>query len=152
MSGSPKLTFEVVSQRIDAHGSVSRCKQAEIPLDTDLAGNPHAFNPAELLLAALSACIIKGIERVTPILRFSHRGLEVRVRGVRQDVPPKLEAIHYEIVVDTDEPDRQLELLHENVRKYGTVFNTVAPGTTLTGVLRRRRSNAGDLEAEPGAE
>ncbi len=30
------------------------------------------------------------------------------------------------------------ELLHENVRRYGTVFNTVAPGTALAGMLRRR--------------
>jgi hypothetical protein len=50
--------------------------------------------------------------------------------------------IDYEIVVDTDEPERKLELLHENVRRYGTVFNTVVPGTALAGTLRRR--NEGD--------
>ena len=48
-----------------------------------------------------------------------------------------MERIDDEILVDTDEPDRRLELLHENVKKYGTVFNTVAPGTVLKGVLRR---------------
>lgn len=138
MSEPTKLTFRVETRRTDAHGSVSRCKAAEIALDTDLAGNPAAFNPAELLLAALSACIIKGIERVTPILKFSLRGVEVRVDGVRQDVPPKLESITYDIVVETDESDDRLELLHQNVKKYGTVFNTVAPGTTLSGVLRRK--------------
>lgn len=42
----------------------------------------------------------------------------------------------YEIVVDPDESDRRLELLHDNVKKFGTVFNTVAPGTQLSGVLR----------------
>lgn len=134
----PKMNFHVESVRIDAHGSVSRCKQAEIALDTDLTGNPAAFNPAELLLAALSACIIKGVERITPMLGFSLRGVEVRVDGVRQDVPPKLESITYQIIVDSDETDRRLELLHDNVKKYGTVFNTVAPGTQLTGVLRRK--------------
>lgn len=134
----PKMTFHVESVRIDAHGSLSRCKDAEIVLDTDLAGSPKAFNPAELLLAAVSACIIKGIERITPMLGFSIHGVEVRADGVRQDVPPKMESITYEIIVDSDESDRRLELLHENVQKYGTVFNTVAPGTTLTGVLRRR--------------
>lgn len=134
----PKMTFHVESVRIDAHGSLSRCKDAEIVLDTDLAGNPKAFNPAELLLAAVSACIIKGIERITPMLNFSLASVEVRVDGVRQDVPPKMESIAYEIIVDSDESDRRLELLHENVQKYGTVFNTVAPGTTLTGVLRRK--------------
>lgn len=103
-------------------------------------GNPDAFNPAELLLAALSACMIKGIERVAPILKFELRGVEVQVHGVRQDVPPRLESITYQIVVDTDEPERRLELLHENVRKYGTVFNTVAPGTMLSGVLRRKET------------
>ena len=133
----PKMHFHVETRRIDAHGSLSRCKAAEITLDTGLAGNPGAFNPAELLLSALSACMIKGIERVTPLLGFSLRGVEVRVDGVRQDVPPKMESIDYEIVVDTDEPERRLELLHENVKRYGTVFNTVAPGTQLSGRLRR---------------
>ena len=106
-------------------------------LDTDLAGRLDAFNPAELLLAAVSACMIKGIERVTPILKFQLRGVEVRVHGVRQDVPPRLESIDYEILVDSDESEQRLALLHDNVRKYGTVFNTVAPGTRLSGVLRR---------------
>ena len=134
---APKMSFHVEARRVDAHGSLARCKNAEIALDTDLAGNADAFNPAELLLAALSACVIKGIERVAPILKFSLRGVEVRVHGVRQDVPPKMESIDYEIVVDTDEPDRRLELLHENVKKFGTVFNTIAPGTQLSGRLKR---------------
>ena len=133
-----KMTFHIESRRVDAHASLSRCKQAEIALDTDMAGNLDAFNPAELLLAALSACMIKGIERVTPILKFELRGVEVIVDGVRQDVPPKMESIRYEIIVDTDESDQRLHLLHDNVKKYGTVFNTVAPGTDLSGVLRRR--------------
>lgn len=132
-----KLTFSVQARRLDAHGSEASCKSARIVLDTDLAGREDAFNPAELLLAALAACMIKGIERVTPILKFELRGVQVRLRGVRQDVPPRMERIEYEILVDTEESDRRLELLHENVRKYGTVFNTVAPGTDLTGTIRR---------------
>jgi uncharacterized OsmC-like protein len=130
------LEYEVRAHRVDAHGSAARCKSAEIVLDTDLAGRADALNPAELL-AALAACMIKGIERVTPILKFALRGVEVRVHGVRQDSPPKMARIDYEILVDTDESDRRLALLHDNVRKFGTVFNTVAPGTELFGVLRR---------------
>jgi uncharacterized OsmC-like protein len=137
-----KLSFHVVAHRTDAHGSVARCKNAELSLDTDLAGRLDAFNPAELLLAALSACMIKGIERVTPMLKFQLRGVEVRVHGVRQDVPPRLESIDYEILVDSDESEQRLALLHDNVRKYGTVFNTVAPGTRLSGVLRRQTEEA----------
>lgn len=144
MTTPSKLSFTVDTLRVDAHGSLARCKDASIALDTDLAGRRDAFNPAELLLAALSACIVKGIERVTPLLKFRLRGVSVQVHGVRQEVPPRLESITYEIVVDTDEEDRRLALLHDNVKKFGTVFNTVSPGTQLTGVLRRR--NRSDQE------
>ncbi|MGK2935167.1 MAG: OsmC family protein [Gemmatimonadaceae bacterium] len=142
----PKLTFEVTATRVDAHGSVATCKSATIRLDTDLAGSPDAFNPAELLLAALAACIIKGIERVAPMLSFQMRGVKVRVHGIRQDVPPRMEEIEYEILVDTDEPDGRLDLLHQNVKKYGTVFNTILPGTSLHGVLRRAPEGDGSVE------
>ena len=134
-----RMQFAVTARRLDAHGSVAHCKSASVPLDTDLAGSVNAFNPAELLLAALAACMIKGIERVVPILKFELREVEVRINGIRQDAPPRMESIDYEIIVDTDEPDRRLELLHDNVAKFGTVFNAVAPGTKLAGVLRRAR-------------
>lgn len=145
MTDAPtKLTFAVEAWRVDAHGSRASCKDAELMLDTDLAGRRDALNPAELLLAALVACMLKGIERVTPILNFSLRGVRVVIRGVRQNIPPRMESIGYEIIVDTDEPDRRLELLHDNVRKYGTVFNTVAPGTELKGVMRRKVPSVDD--------
>ena len=138
-SQKPKLQFDVAARRLSAHASQASCKRATIALDTDMAGNLDAFNPAELLLAALAACMIKGIERVVPILKFELRGVDVRVHGVRQDVPPRMESISYTIGVDTDEPEHRLALLHENVKKYGTVFNTVAPGTDLSGLLVRKQ-------------
>ena len=86
--------------------------------------------------------MIKGIERVTPTLKFQLRSVRVTIHGVRQDVPPRMESITYEILIDTDESDARLKLLHENVKKYGTVFNTVSPGTELTGTLRRSSESA----------
>lgn len=133
-----KMTFHISAKRNDAHSSNAYCKGASLLIDTDLAGRIDAFNPAELLLAALSACMIKGIERVTPILKFNLRGVEVELHGVRQDSPPKMESIHYVIRVDTDETDHRLALLHDNVKKFGTVFNTVSPGTKLSGELIRK--------------
>ena len=126
-----------MARRIDASGSLATCKDATLALDTALAGRRDALNPAELLLAALSACMIKGIERVAPMLKFNFRGVEVRVHRVRQDVPPRMERIKYDIRVETDESDQRLTLLHQNVKKYGTVFNTIATGTVLEGTLRR---------------
>jgi uncharacterized OsmC-like protein len=131
------LEYKVSAKRVDAHGSLARCKDAEIVLDTDVGGRPDAFNPAELLLASVAACMIKGIERVTPMLKFNHRGVEVKLHGVRQDSPPMMVSIDYELIVDTDEDDHRLELLHANVRKFGTISNTVAAATKLEGRIVR---------------
>ena len=131
------LEYTVTAKRVDAHASVAACKDATLNLDTDPAGRQDAFNPAELLLAALASCLIKGIERVAPMLHFSFRGVSVRVHGVRQDEPPLLIGIDYEITVDTDEPDRRLDLLHRNAVKYGTISNTLAKAVPIEGRLVR---------------
>jgi uncharacterized OsmC-like protein len=131
------LEYSVTAKRIDAHASEAFTKSASLVLDTDLAGRPDAFNPAELFLASIAACILKGIERVTPLLGFSLDGVEVRLHGERQDSPPKMTSVSYEIIVQTTETDQRLELLHKNVRKYGTISNTVASATHLAGTIRR---------------
>jgi uncharacterized OsmC-like protein len=135
------LEYRVSAHRIDSHGSEAVTKDATVVLDTDVNGRPDAFNPAELLLAAIAACMIKGIERATPMLKFNLRGVEVKLHGVRQDSPPKMVAIKYELIVDTDESDRRLELLHLNVRKFGTIFNTVAAATNLEGQIKRHAAS-----------
>ncbi len=135
---TPMLEYHVSARRIDAHGSLAAAKNAEIILDTDVAGRPDAFNPAELFLAAIAACMIKGIERFIPMLKFDLRGVEVKLHGVRQDSPPKMISVDYELIVDTDEDDRRLDLLHLNVRKFGTISNTVAAATKLEGVIKRK--------------
>src|SRR5450631_2333394 len=132
------LEYNLVAKRIDAHGSLASCKAAEILLDTDVNGRADAFNPAELFLASIAACMIKGIERAIPMLKFDLRGVEVKVRGVRQDSPPRMASVGYEIIVDTDEVDHRLELLHTNVRKFGTISNTVFAAMSLEGAIRRK--------------
>ncbi|EMJ99522.1 hypothetical protein LEP1GSC192_3029 [Leptospira sp. B5-022] len=53
-------------------------------------------------------------------------------------MPPRMESIFYKVIVDSEESEQRLNLLHENVKKFGTVFNTIAPGTNLSGILVRR--------------
>ncbi|WP_225028803.1 OsmC family protein [Xinfangfangia pollutisoli] len=132
------MDYRLHARRIDAHGSLALAKAAEVTLDTDLAGRSDAMNPVELLLAALAACMLKGIERVTPMLKFQIDGVTVDLQALRQDAPPRLTLIRYEIVVDSRETDQRLDLLHRNVLKYGTISNTLSAAVPLQGVLRRK--------------
>lgn len=131
------IEYRVHARRIDGHGSLARAKEAEVVLDTDLAGRRDAMNPVELLLSALAACMLKGIERVVPLLHFQLNGAEVSLEAIRQDAPPKLTLIRYQIVVDSAENDQRLDLLHRNILKYGTISNTLAGAVPLEGTLIR---------------
>lgn len=133
------LEYSVTARRIDAHGSEATTKEARIALDTDTKGRTDAFNPAELFLASIAACLIKGAERVAPMINFRLRGVEIKLHATRQDSPPKILSVEYDLVVDTDENDHRLELLHTNIRKYGTISNTVAAAIELQGKIRRRQ-------------
>ena len=135
--------YSVTATRLDGHGTRMGCKGAELVADTDPAGRADAFNPAELLLASIAACMMKGIERVTPMLNFALCGVTIHLTGERQDALPRMTRIDYEILVDTDETDRRLELLHQNVRKYGTISNTIALAVPLNGTLGRFPSAVG---------
>lgn len=133
----PMLEYTVSARRVNDVESRANCKQAEIVLDTALAGRADAFNPAELFLASIAACMLKGIERVGPMLKFSFRSASIRLHGVRQDKPPRMLRVGYQITIDTDESDRRLELLHENIRKFGTISNTVAAACVMEGSIVR---------------
>ena len=105
------MEYTVYARRLDKHQSEARTKNAILALDTDVNGRLDAFNPAELLLASIAACMIKGIERVSPLISFHFRGVEVKLHSVRQNTPPINSEIYYELIVDTDESD-QNKLLH----------------------------------------
>lgn len=148
------LEYSITARRTEpsmASASSARAPAASLALDTAPDGRTDAFNPAELLLTAVAACMLKGIERVLPVLGFSLRGVTVGVHGVRQDVPPRLVQVTYELVVDTEESEQRLDLLHRNVQKYGTVYNTLADAVHLSGTIRRAAPPAWEIAAVPSA-
>ena len=132
------LEYHVSARRLNAHGSQATTKDATLTIDTDLAGRVDAFNPAELLLASLAACILKGVERVAPMLDFAFTGISVTLHGTRQDSPPKMLRIDYAVTVETSESDQRLDLLLRNIQKYGTIHNTLAGSVAITGTITRK--------------
>jgi len=135
VSGSP-LTYSVVARTTEP-GS------AEIAFDADvlrfdrswaaeLSGLP---GPAELLAAAFSACLLKNLERAGQLLAFRYDDAEVEVVARRRDAPPKFVEISYRMQISTDEPQRRIDLIHRNLQKFGTVYNTLAAVCIVHGTL-----------------
>ncbi len=134
MSQAPtKYTITARSQKGgQAHADA---KQEQIDFDASTAMGDELPGPAELLLTAFSACALKNVERFSKMLPFQYEAARIEVEGERQDTPPKFTHIRYTLELVTDEPDERLDLLHKNIRKYGTITNTLAEACELDGEL-----------------
>lgn len=56
--------------------------------------------------------------------------------------------MRYRIEIATDEPGHRVDLLHRNIRKFGTITNTLAAACELTGEMVPRRTNGTEDQAQ----
>ena len=131
------LSFSLQAKRNNSSGSLVTAKSVELTIDTSLAGRPDALNPVELLLASQAACFIKGIERLAPTLEFDFRGVQVFLEADRPENEARIAQIRYQVVIETNESDQRIALMHKNLQKQGTIYNTLSAGTELVGSVTR---------------
>ena len=106
-----------------------------LDVDATWGGKPPLPGPAQLLAAAFATCLLKNLARTQDLMAFDYDGAEVQVVARRQDSPPKFVEIRYALTVVTDEPTRRVDLVHRNLRRYGTVYNTLAAVCDVHGDL-----------------
>jgi uncharacterized OsmC-like protein len=131
------LSFNLEAKRNDSSGSLVTAKSVELTIDTSLAGRPDALNPVELLLASQAACFIKGIERLAPTLEFDFRGVQVFLEADGPENEARIAQIRYRVLIETDESDQRIALMHKNLQKQGPIYNTLSAGTELVGSVTR---------------
>ena len=106
-----------------------------LSVDSTWGGKPPLPGPAELLASAFAACLLKNLARTQDLMAFEYDGAEVEVIARRQDSPPKFVEVAYTLRVTTAEPQRRVDLVHRNLRRYGTVYNTLAAVCDVHGDL-----------------
>lgn len=131
------LTFEVSAVRNNDHASTLSAKDVELEIDSGVNPRPDALSPIELLLAAQAGCFLKGIERTAPTLNFKFSGVNIWLSATRPVAEARIEQISYRIQIATDESQERIDLLHKNLQKHGTIYNTLSQGTKLVGELVR---------------
>lgn len=107
-----------------------------VTFDASWAAPPAGLpGPAELLASSFAACLLKNVARAATLLPFSYEHAEVDVTACRQDTPPRFVGITYQLRLVTEEPERRIELLHTNLRRFGTVYNTLAAVCDVDGEI-----------------
>lgn len=69
------------------------------------------------------------------MMPFEYESAEITVTGRRQDAPPKFVELEYDVRLVTAESEHRVELLHRNLRQFGTITNTLAEACDVHGVV-----------------
>ncbi len=112
-------------------------KQSQIEFDATAEGGDVLPNPAELLLSAFAACVLKNVERYSIRLHLPYRKAKIDVKGYRTDVPPVIVKVEYTLEIDTDVEEKKLNLWHRNIIKFGTITNTLMRAAEVKGTIKR---------------
>ena len=133
MTTPPGATYTVTAHTNGDSTSTAVTKREAIRFDSSPRQGDELPGPADLLTAAFAACMLKNVERMGGLLPFGWTSASVEVVAERQDSPPKMVAITYRLEVVTDEPDHRVDLLHRNISRYGTIYNTLAATCDVSG-------------------
>ncbi|WP_136707449.1 OsmC family protein [Agromyces sp. H66] len=136
MAAAPS-TYRVSAASTSGGSAVATAASTTIPFDASWGRDePSGLpGPAELLASAFTACMLKNLERAGALLGFTYESAEVDVVARRQDAPPMFVELRYELRVTTSETQHRVDLVHQNLRKFGTVYNTLAAVCDVDGMV-----------------
>ena len=130
------LEYQVSAKSQKGGKASSLSNKSTIRFDSSSGRDEVLPNPAELLLTALSACILKNVERYSEILHYPYKSARITVKGERSDQPPEMQKIEYLLEIETDIDEKKLNNWHKNIIKFGTISNTLANACELIGKIK----------------
>ena len=143
MTTQPGATYTVTAHTNGDGTSTAVTNGEAIRFDSSPTQGDQLPGPADLLTTAFAACMLKNVERMGQLLPFEWISASVEVHAERQDSPPRMTAITYRLEVVTDEPEHRVELLHRNISRYGTIYNTLAAACDVSGEVVAVRPASG---------
>jgi len=135
MTQASTMTYTVSATTRPGGTASVHARTSDIAFDGSAQAGEALPGPADLLCAALSACILKNVERFSHMLPFRYEAASIEVTAEREEPPPRIVRMRYRLRVVTDEPAARVELLHKNIRKFGTITNTLAAVCELAGEI-----------------
>ena len=120
-----KLEYEIKAKWDGNVGSHIHVRHFSLRTDSNTDGGDEGPLPAEMLLSALSGCLMINWGRLIKKMHLRVETLEIEVSGWRNLNEPQLQEINYVVRVKTSEPKEKIEKVRILAEKYGTVFNTI---------------------------
>jgi len=135
------LEYTIKAKSAQGGDAIVEANNGSLKFDASAGRKDGLTNPAELLLSALAACVLKNVERFSELLHFTYKTAKISVQGWRQERPPMMSKISYVLEIDSDMDLKKLNLLHKNILKFGTITNTLAKAVNLSGEIKFKKAS-----------
>jgi len=127
------MSYSITANSKSGNDAKIQIKQSVINFGTTEKTAAELPNPAELLLGAFAACVLKNVERFSELLNFEYDKATVELKASRIQKPPHIHHIHYELFIHSTDKKLNPDLLKKNIEKFGTIFNTITAGCEISG-------------------
>jgi hypothetical protein len=116
------------TQNCAGHGG-----HASAALDGKMPGLQGLPARAGTCIATVGFCFIFMTSSPAGTLGIEYDSVDVALTAHRPLDEARIEDISYVVTIGTSAGQDKLDLLHKNLIKFGTIFNTVKSGTKLSG-------------------
>lgn len=134
------LEYKITATVQQGGKAKATANHSEISFDATSGRDDELPYPAELLLTSVAACLLKNVERYSGILKIPYRKANITVQGIRNDNPPFMKEITYQLEIDTDADEKKIANWHKNILKFGTISNTLNRACKLEGKMIKQNS------------
>lgn len=128
------MDYSVIAS--SSHNDEGTIKSGENNIEFGVTKQSKLPSPADLLVSAFAACCLKNIERFSEFMHFTYTHADISVDANRLDKPPMINKITYSITVFSEDEQINVDLLHRNLQKFGTIYNTLNSVCDIEGSIR----------------
>ena len=126
-------TYQVPVTRVDPQHVRAVIRSFDLTLEAKRADETVGFNPGETLLSALGSCLLTGLALVADLSQIPIDAVAIHLEATRQDRPPKLVSIRYQLWAHTEVSDERLNRLVMMAEGNSTVFPTLTEAVSISG-------------------
>ena len=133
------MEYQIRASSISNKDAAIQIKQNDIAFGTTAKSAETLPNPAELFLGAFASCMLKNVERLSSMMKFTYLKATVDVSAKRAEKPLKMDNIDYRLTIYSSDENLNIPLLKKNIEKFGTIYNTVKLSCNINGVIEQQK-------------
>lgn len=131
------MKYSIKASSSSKNNATISIKQSKITFGISPESADLLANPAELFLGSFSACILKNVERFSELMHFNYASAEIEVSATRLEKPPRMDDVNYKLIIYSNDPNLNIDLLKKNIEKFGTIYNTVSSSSNIRGEIKK---------------